>query len=165
MGNQRSGKVRQSKAHSHKRRCAVRAARTQGFHKSLVFTRVKDGAQIEQVDRPSMGAALKIAGIEDFRFHDLRHTWASWHVQSGTPLFVLKELSGWETIEMVKKYAHLDAGHLSQYTNVVTFWSQQKAEKQRATGYSGSKLLKILSNSGGLWAARTPDLRIKSKCR
>lgn len=105
-----------------------------GFHKSLVFTRVKDGAQIEQVDRRAMGAALKIAGIEDFRFHDLRHTWASWHVQSGTPLFVLKELGGWETIEMVKKYAHLDAGHLSQYANVVTFWSQQEAEKQRATG-------------------------------
>lgn len=58
--------------------------------------------------------------------------WASWHVQSGTPLFVLKELGGWEKLEMVKKYAHLDAGHLAEYVNVVTFRSQQEAEKKRA---------------------------------
>ncbi len=73
-------------------------------------------------------------GIKDFHFHDLRHTWASWHVQSGTPLFVLKELGGWENIEMVKKYAHLNAGHLAEHVNVVTFWSQQQAQKQRAAG-------------------------------
>ena len=32
---------------------------------------------------------------------------------------VLKELGGWETIEMVQKYAHLNAGHLLQYANHV----------------------------------------------
>lgn len=50
---------------------------------------------------------LKRAGIESFRFHDLRHTWASWLIQSGVPLSVLQEMGGWESIEMVRRYAQL----------------------------------------------------------
>lgn len=106
--------------------------RRQGTHASLVFSRTWAGARIEQVDRRAFTAALQEVGLKDFRFHDLRHTWASWHVQNGTPLFVLKELGGWETLDMVKKYAHLDAGHLAQYANHVTFRSQQAAGKKKA---------------------------------
>ncbi|OMH30222.1 site-specific integrase [Motiliproteus sp. MSK22-1] len=47
------------------------------------------------------------AGITDFRWHDLRHTWASWHVQLGTSLQELMELGGWKSIDMVLRYAHL----------------------------------------------------------
>lgn len=61
--------------------------------------------------------ALKRAGIADFRWHDLRHTWASWHVQAGTPLHVLQELGGWESAEMVRRYAHLSSEHLAQYVD------------------------------------------------
>ncbi len=57
-------------------------------------------------------AALVRAGIDDFRWHDLRHTWASWHVQAGTTLAVLKELGGWQTMQMVMVYAHLATRHL-----------------------------------------------------
>lgn len=60
-------------------------------------------------------AALARAGIEDFRWHDLRHTWASWHVQGGTPLYALQEMGGWESPEMVRRYAHLTADHLAEY--------------------------------------------------
>ena len=57
------------------------------------------------------------AGIENFRWHDLRHTWASWHVQSGTPLFALQELAGWETEKMARRYAPFAANHLAVYAD------------------------------------------------
>ena len=57
--------------------------------------------------------ALRRAGITEFRFHDLRHTWASWHVTNGTSLQELMELGGWKSYEMVLRYAHLAPDHLS----------------------------------------------------
>lgn len=94
-----------------------------GTHDTQVFTR--NGKTQTQVDHKMFDRACEKAGIEDFRFHDLRHTWASWHVQAGTPLFVLKELGGWETLEMVKRYAHMDGATLAQWANHVTFTAQQ----------------------------------------
>ena len=67
------------------------------------------------VDRCSTKAWLNAkqrAEIENFRWHDLRHTWASWHVQNGTSLYELQELGGWSSFEMVQRYAHLGAEHL-----------------------------------------------------
>jgi integrase len=61
--------------------------------------------------------ALERAGISNFRWHDLRHTWASWHVQAGTPLHVLQELGGWQSAEMVRRYAHLAPEHLSEHAS------------------------------------------------
>ena len=42
-------------------------------------------------------------------------------MQQGTPLYVLKELGGWETLEMVKRYAHLAPEHLKEYAERVNF--------------------------------------------
>ncbi|MFC3875089.1 tyrosine-type recombinase/integrase, partial [Neisseria musculi] len=73
--------------------------------------------------------ALEAVGIEDFRWHDLRHTWASWLVQSGVSLYALKEMGGWENIEMVQKYAHLAPEHLHRHAGLLdgvldTKWTQ-----------------------------------------
>lgn len=59
--------------------------------------------------------ALARAEIKNFRWHDLRHTWASWHVMSGTGLQVLKELGGWSDYSMVLRYAHLAPDHLAEH--------------------------------------------------
>lgn len=55
------------------------------------------------------------AGLEGVRWHDLRHTWASWHVQAGTPLAVLQQLGGWASLSQVQRYAHLAPSHIAQY--------------------------------------------------
>lgn len=63
-----------------------------GRHQKYVFS--YRGERVTQVSTAAWYKALKRAGINDFRWHDLRHTWASWHIQSGTPLFALQELGG-----------------------------------------------------------------------
>lgn len=72
--------------------------------------------------------ALIRAGIEDFRWHDLRHTWASRHVQAGTPLNALQELGGWQTAEMVQRYAHLAPEHLSAHADRIATKPQVVAD-------------------------------------
>ncbi len=86
-----------------------------GQHATHVFS--FRGRPIRQVSTKAWYQALERAGIENFRWHDLRHTWASWHVQNGTPLFALQELGGWESPEMVRRYAHLSADHLAPYAD------------------------------------------------
>jgi integrase len=55
--------------------------------------------------------ALKQAGIEDFRFHDLRHSAASYLAMSGASLAEIAEVLGHKTLEMVKRYSHLSEQH------------------------------------------------------
>ena len=55
--------------------------------------------------------------IEDFRFHDLRHTWASWHRQAGTSCDELKDLGGWKSRVMVDRYAKYAMEHLAVAAN------------------------------------------------
>lgn len=92
--------------------------RLEGKHPTHVFT-YRD-KPIGQVNTKAWKAALKRSGIVDFRWHNLRHTWASWHVQSGTPLPVLMELGGWESELMVRRYAHLSTEHLAPYAEKIS---------------------------------------------
>jgi integrase len=57
--------------------------------------------------RSAWETALAHAGIEDFKFHDLRHTYASWLVQAGRPILEVKDLLGHATLAMTMRYAHL----------------------------------------------------------
>jgi len=84
--------------------------RVRGTHPVYVFT--YQGKPVARTTTKAWYAACKRAGIESFRWHDLRHTWASWHVQSGTSSQELMELGGWSCIEMVLRYAHLGGEHL-----------------------------------------------------
>ena len=82
-----------------------------GRHGVYVFT--YNDRPVKQCSTVAWKRGLERAGIEKtFRWHDLRHTWASWHVQSGTPLQELMELGSWASYDMVLRYAHLAADHL-----------------------------------------------------
>lgn len=88
--------------------------RRAGMHDTFVFARV--GQRTMEVDRRVLARAAHLAGApSNFRFHDLRHTWASWHAQAGTPLLTLQRLGGWKTLAMLNRYAHLNADDLAQY--------------------------------------------------
>ena len=66
-----------------------------GKHRDYVFT--FKGDPVEQLSTAAWYKALKRAGIENFRWHDLRHVWATWHVMAGTTLAELQELGAWKS--------------------------------------------------------------------
>jgi len=57
--------------------------------------------------------ALKTAEIDDFHWHDLRHCTASYLAMNGASLAEIAEVLGHKTLSMVKRYAHLSDGHVS----------------------------------------------------
>jgi integrase len=109
-----------------------------GKHDSYVFVYERSdeegtvGKPVTKTSTKAWKAALIRAGIDvveipnekgdpilksTFRWHDLRHTWASWHVMNGTPLEVLQKLGAWKTLQMVLRYAHLAPEYLAGYAN------------------------------------------------
>jgi integrase len=58
--------------------------------------------------------ALKKAGIRDFRFHDLRHSCASYLAMNGASIAEIAEVLGHKTLRMVKRYAHLSEAHTAK---------------------------------------------------
>lgn len=75
----------------------------------LVFPRA-DGRRPIDI-RHAWYQSLKQAEIEDFRFHDLRHTTASYLAMNGASLVEIAEVLGHKTLAMVQRYAHLSEGH------------------------------------------------------
>ncbi len=125
---------------------ACRVLRMQiGKHQQYVFVHTEawhraDGSPTEKVrkmrvdDNTAWNTGLRRAGITNFRFHDLRHTWASWLVQAGVPLTALQEMGGWESIEMVQRYAHLAPNHLVEHARRI----------DEAMGINGTNMARAL---------------------
>lgn len=86
--------------------------RQKGKHLQFVFTYMNKS--VTRCNTRAWRNALIRARIKDFRWHDLRHTWASWHVQNGTSLHELQQLGGWCDYDTVLRYAHLSSEHLQE---------------------------------------------------
>ena len=94
--------------------------RQQGKHPERVFTYA--GKPLHTANTRAWRQALQRAGIANFRWHDLRHTWATWQRQAGTPTHELQRLGGWRTGAMVERYAHLAPDHLAEAASRLDPW-------------------------------------------
>lgn len=83
-----------------------------GRHQRYCFT--YQGKPIGwELSNSAWRSAVSRADLGDLRFHDLRHTWASWHRQAGTSCDELKDLGGWKSRQMVDRYAKYATEHLT----------------------------------------------------
>lgn len=90
---------------------ALAIVRRQQGHDHL-FVR-DDGHPLGRMDHKTWTRVLERSKIRDFRWHDLRHTWASWMMMTGeVSLYELQLLGDWSTPAMVQRYAHLAPGYL-----------------------------------------------------
>ncbi len=85
---------------------------------SHVFYDPATGKPYQDIKR-SFHTALRRAKIQDFHFHDLRHTFASHLVMSGVDLTTVKELLGHKTLTMTLRYAHLAPAHKMKAVDIL----------------------------------------------
>jgi len=88
----------------------------QGLSSKHVF--IYNSRVVQKVHK-GFRAALKRAGIEDFKFHDLRHTFASHVIMRGGSLKDVQELLGHKTVTMTLRYAHLSQEHKMNAVNLL----------------------------------------------
>lgn len=72
----------------------------------------KDGKKPIDIKRP-WEVAVSVAELNDFRFHDLRHSCASYLAMNGASQRDLMEVLGHKTVQMTKRYSHLSESHIS----------------------------------------------------
>ncbi|MBI5749667.1 MAG: site-specific integrase [Nitrospinae bacterium] len=70
--------------------------------------------------KKSFKSSLRRAGIKDFHFHDLRHTFASHLVMAGVDLTTVSRLLGHKSLTMTLRYAHLAPSHITEAVNKLT---------------------------------------------
>lgn len=97
--------------------------------------------------RKSFETALKKCGIIDFKFHDLRHTFASQLVMMGIDIKTVQELMGHKTIEMTLRYSHLSPDHKKKAVDILgkkigAFWAQMPSETKEPENMNIDNTLK-----------------------
>lgn len=90
-----------------------------GKHAEYVFTGYY-GKPLARANNEAWREALKRAGIQDYRWHDNRHTWASYAAMAGLSERELMELGGWSSTAMVSRYAAFSSQRLMEASQRAT---------------------------------------------
>jgi integrase len=96
---------------------------------------------IKRVDR-AFKRAISKTGIEDFRFKDLRHTFASHVLMRGGILKDVQELLGYKNISMTMRYAHLSQEHKNKAVNLLNGLTASKKPTEKPTCHKTVTFLK-----------------------
>jgi integrase len=99
-----------------------------------IFPGRTEGNHLSNGVRETFMNLLERAGIKDFRFHDLRHTFASHLVMAGVPLHTVGQLLGHKTPGMTMRYSHLSPDHLKQAVRNLPAWGTSTKLAQAASG-------------------------------
>jgi len=105
-----------------------RIRQRQGLGSEYVFT--FEGKRIESL-KGGFAAAVERAGIEDFKFHDCRHTFSSHFVMRGGSIKALQEILGHTTLTMTMKYAHLAQSHKKQAVNLLNGLTAPRTDNRK----------------------------------
>ncbi len=97
--------------------------------------------------------AIKKAGIENFRFHDLRHTFASRLAMKGVSLQTIQKLLGHKTFNMTLRYAHLSERHLQDAVENLGEWTGTKTDTVAA---EARKIVENIGESSQEYATSDP---------
>ena len=103
-----------------------------------VFYDAVTGKPYQDVKR-SFNTALRRAGIRDFHFHDLRHTFASHLFMAGVDLTKVSRLLGHKTLTMTLRYAHLAPSHMVKAVDLLDSALTEKPTIQKVYNQAGLK--------------------------
>ena len=117
-----------------------------------------EGRPYDDCNTRAFKKAVTRAGLEPLRWHDLRHTFASWAIQSGVRLEELMELGGWKDYRMALRYGHLAPSQMASAAGKVAQMMHVAHGAQSGSGDEKTK--EISGEDGGAAGDRTPDLRI-----
>ncbi len=125
-------------------------------HSSHVFT--WQGKPIDDCNTVAFQKAVLRAGVAPLRWHDLRHTGASWAVQSGVSLQELMVLGDWRDYRSVLIYAHLSTTQVASAAERVARWAHAGAQTLTSDARVSAECDEEID--GGAEGDRTLDLRI-----
>ena len=97
----------------HARELLLGHSKIRRIDSDLVFPSKKNPV-VRHDFRDPWNKALVVAEVEDFRWHDLRHSCASYLAINGVPMLTIAEILGHKTLAMVHRYTHLNTEHLTE---------------------------------------------------